>query len=243
MIEVSELHKAYGKTVAVRCVSFTATNGHVTGLLGPNGAGKTTTLRAVTGISRPDRGRALIDGCDPQHDAAAARSRLGVLPEAVGLYDRLTVREHLEYAGVMYGVVRGELGARIDELVDRFGLRAIVDRRASTLSLGQRQRVAFARALVHFPSNVILDEPTNGLDVMSVRLVRRVIRQLADAGCAVVLSSHVMPEVSALCDRIVVLSQGTVVGTGSPDELMRHTRRASLEEAFVALIGSDEGLN
>lgn len=243
MIEVSELHKAYGKTVAVDGISFSATNGQVTGLLGPNGAGKTTTLRALTGISRPDRGRALIDGCDPQRDPAAARSHLGVLPEAVGLYDRLTVREHLEYAGAMYGVASPDLAPRIDELVDLFGLRPIDDRRASTLSLGQRQRVAFARALVHRPSNVILDEPTNGLDVMSVRLVRRVVRQLAGAGCAVVLSSHVMPEVSALCDRIVVLSRGAVVDTGSADELMSRTSRASLEEAFVALIGSDEGLN
>jgi sodium transport system ATP-binding protein len=243
VIEVSELHKTYGRTVAVRSVTFTAPNGQVTGLLGPNGAGKTTALRAITGMSRPDRGRTVVDGYDPRRDAPAARSRLGVLPEAVGLYDHQTVREHLEYAGHLYGVAPNRLRARVDELIDMLGLAPIVDRHAAALSLGQRQRVAFARALVHSPANVILDEPTNGLDVMSMRLVRRVIRQLAGAGCAVVLSSHVMPEVSALCDRIVVLSRGVVVGTGSPVELMTQTERLSLEEAFVALIGSDEGLN
>jgi sodium transport system ATP-binding protein len=243
VIEVAELHKVYGRTVAVRAVTFTAPNGQVTGLLGPNGAGKTTALRAITGISRPDCGRATIDGYDPRRDAAAARSRLGVLPEAVGLYDRQTVREHLEYAGHLFEMAPSRLRARVNELIEMFGLAPIADRRAAGLSLGQRQRLAFARALVHSPANVVLDEPTNGLDVMSVRLVRRVVRQLADAGCAVVLSSHVMPEMSALCDRIVVLSRGVVVGMGSPVELMAQTGCDSLEEAFVSLIGSDEGLN
>jgi sodium transport system ATP-binding protein len=243
VIEVSELHKTYGRTVAVHSISFTAPNGQVTGLLGPNGAGKTTALRAIAGISRPNRGRALIDGHDPRRDARAVRSRLGVVPEDSGLYDHQTVREHLEYAGSLYEVAPIRLRPQVDELMGLLGLTTIADRRASTLSLGQRQRVAFARALVHAPANVILDEPTNRLDVLSVRLVRRVVRQLAGRGCAVVLSSHLMPEVATLCDRIVVLSRGTVVGTGSPVELMTRTGCQSLEDAFVALIGSEEGLD
>jgi sodium transport system ATP-binding protein len=243
MIEIQELRKSYGRTVAVESVSFTAANGVVTGLLGPNGAGKTTTLRAITGLIRPDHGAAFVDGGDVQRDPGRARARVGVLPETAGLYDHLTVREHLAYAGELHRVRQPDLAHRVAALLEQFALMPLADRRAGTLSLGQRRRVALARALVHDPANVVLDEPTNGLDVLSAREVRREVRRLADAGHAVILSSHVMPEVSAVCDRIVILSRGAVVAEGTPAGILARGQRASLEDAFVALIGSEEGLN
>jgi sodium transport system ATP-binding protein len=243
MIEIRDLTKSYGRTSAVESVSFAALNGVVTGLLGPNGAGKTTTLRAVGGLIRPDAGAALVDGEDVQHDPRSARTRFGMLPEVVGLYDHLTVREHLAYAGKLHRLAPPALAARVNLLLDQFALAPLADRRAATLSFGQRRRVALARALVHDPMNVILDEPTNGLDVLSAREVRREIRRLAATGRAVILSSHVMPEVSAVCDRIVLLSRGRVVATGTPHEIVARTGRETLEEAFVELIGSEEASN
>jgi sodium transport system ATP-binding protein len=243
MIEVTDLRKSYGGTVAVEAVSFTAANGQVTGLLGPNGAGKTTTLRAISGLIRPDQGRAIVDDCEVARDPNRARARVGILPEVSGLYDHLTVREHLLYAASLHGVQRATGAGRIAALLDQFGLAPLANRRAGTLSLGQRRRVALARILVHDPGNVVLDEPTNGLDVLSAREVRREVRRLADAGRAVILSSHVMPEVSAVCDRLVILSRGTVVADGAPSEIVARTGRAALEDAFVQLIGSEEGLN
>jgi sodium transport system ATP-binding protein len=243
MIEIRDLKKTYGRTVAVESVSFVAGDGRVTGLLGPNGSGKTTTLRAMAGLIRPDAGAALVDGDEVRRNPGRARSRVGILPEAVGLYDHLTVREHLAYAGALHMVAAPDLAARIEALLDRFALAPLANRRAASLSLGQRRRVALARVLVHDPPNVVLDEPTNGLDVLSAREVRREMRRLAEAGRAVILSSHVMPEVSAVCDRIVVLSRGSVVADGTPAEIVARTGRATLEEAFVALIGSEEGLN
>ena len=237
MIELRSLAKAYGKTVAVKSVSFTAADGCVTGLLGPNGAGKTTTIRAITGLIRPDAGAAVVDGDDVQRDPTLARSRVGVLPEVAGLYDHLTVREHLAYAGALHRVGRPDLAHRVDALLHQFELTPLADRRAGTLSLGQRRRVALARALVHDPRNVVLDEPTNGLDVLSAREVRREMRRLADAGRAVILSSHVMPEIAAVCDRIVILSGGAVVASGTPPAILAQTRCESLEDAFVSVLG------
>jgi sodium transport system ATP-binding protein len=243
VIAFENLRKTYGKIVAVDSVSFVAPDGTVTGLLGPNGAGKTTALRVITGLVRPDAGSASVDGRDVQRNPIAVRARLGVLPEAAGLYDHLTVREHLEYSGALHGLTGRDLASRVERLVDQLGLTPLAGRRAGELSLGQRRRVALARALVHDPPNVVLDEPTNGLDVLSAREVRREVRRLADAGCAVLLSSHVMPEVSAVCDRIVILSRGLVVACGTPAEILARTGASQLEEAFVALIGSEEGLN
>jgi sodium transport system ATP-binding protein len=243
VIAVEHLKKSYGETLAVSSVSFTAPNGVVTGLLGPNGAGKTTVLRALTGVVKPDVGRATVDACDVRRDPLAARARLGVLPEQVGLYDRQTVREHLVYSGELRALTGIGLDRRVDAMLDRFALTAIAMRPAGELSFGQRRRVALACALVHNPSNVVLDEPSNGLDVLSTREVRRVVRDLAASGCAVVLSSHVMPEVSAVCDRIVILSRGLVVAAGTPEEIIALTNATTLEQAFVRLIGSEEGLN
>jgi sodium transport system ATP-binding protein len=243
MIEIANLRKTYKDVVAVSSVSFTARDGLVTGLLGPNGAGKTTVLRAITGLLRPDSGEARVDGLHVEVDPMGARARLGAVPEVVGLYDHLTVREHLLYAGELHGVSSDLLGERTAGLLDRFTLLPLSERRASTLSQGQRRRVALARALVHSPSNVVLDEPTNGLDVLSAREVRRGVRRLADSGCAVLFSSHVMPEVSAVCDQIVVLSRGAVIAAGTPSEILARAGAASLEDAFVKLIGSEEGVN
>lgn len=243
MIEVRDLAKSYGATVAVDQVSFVAPDGQVTGLLGPNGAGKSTTIRAMVGLVTPDRGAVLVDGFEVRRDVARARARLGVLPEVAGLYDRLTAREHVAYAGQLQSLSAPDLEFRVRAVLDQCGLTAVADRPAGTLSLGQRRRVALARVLVHEPGNVILDEPTNGLDVLSAREVRREIRRVADAGRAVVLSSHVMPEVAAVCDRVVIIARGRVVAEGTPPDLLATTGCVSLEDAFVTLIGSEEGLN
>ena len=243
MIQLDAIQKRYGQTVAVRDVSLLAPNGLVTGLLGPNGAGKTTVLRAITGLIRPDAGRAMVDGLDVSAQPRESRAKLGVVPESAGTYDRLTVREHVAYSGELHGLNRSSLHRRVDELLDQLGLTALAARYAGGLSLGERRRLALARALVHDPGNLVLDEPTNGLDVMSARAVRQEIRRRAAAGGAVLVSSHVMPEVAAMCDRVVVLANGLVAAAGTPAELVAHAGCATLEEAFVRIIGSDEGLN
>ena len=242
MIEARSLHKEFGAVKAVDDVTFRADDGIVTGLLGPNGAGKTTTLRMLTTLMTPDSGSALIDGIDVTKDPMEARRRLGVLPDARGLYPRLTAREHARYAGRLHGIPAGKLEARIEELVQQLDLVSIADRRTEGFSNGERVKVALARALVHGPRNVLLDEPTNGLDVLATRAVRELIRKLKTQGICVVFSSHVMQEVSALCDRIVVVAHGRVVADGTPDELKARAGTQSLEEAFISIIGSDKGL-
>ena len=237
MIRVERLHKQFGHVVAVDDVSFEAPAGAVTGLLGPNGAGKTTTLRMLYGLMRPDAGRILVDDVDAVADPLGAQRRLGVLPDLSGLYPRLTAREHIHYFGELHGLTGAELVAHADRLLERLDMRDIADRRTAGFSHGERTKVAIARALVHDPTNVLLDEPTNGLDVMSTRAVRDIIRRLRAEGRTVIFSSHVMQEVSALCDTIVVLAHGRVVATGTPDALRDHTGHRSLEDAFVALVG------
>ena len=241
MIEVQELRKHFGSTVAVDGVDFRAEDGMITGLLGPNGAGKTTTLRLLYGLLRPDGGRALIDG-DDISSSRLLRRRLGVVPDDVGLYSRLTVREHLRYSGQLQGLSGQGLTDAVEHLIDLFDIHDLANRRTDGFSHGERRKVSLARALVHDPRNVLLDEPTNGLDVMSIRVMRRLIRRLAERGKCVLLSSHVMQEVSALCDRVVIVAGGRVVAEGAPQELLERTGRGSLEDAFVDLIGSDEGL-
>ncbi len=239
MIVIEGLRKRFGHVEAVRNVTFTAADGTVTGLLGPNGAGKTTTLRMLSGLMRPDAGRILVDGADVVADPIGSQRSMGLLPDARGLYPRLTPREHIRYFGELHGLSSAEIRNRSAALLKRLGLEAIADRRVVGFSQGERTKVALARALVHDPRNVILDEPTNGLDVMSTRAMRALIRGLREDGCCVVFSSHIMQEVSALCDRIVVVAQGTVVAEGSPDDLRRQTGRQDLEDAFVALAGLD----
>jgi sodium transport system ATP-binding protein len=242
VIEVEGLSKSFGAVRAVQEVSFTAPDGRVTGLLGPNGAGKSTTLRMLYTVLRPDGGSARIDGCDIARDPLAARRRIGVLPHGAGLYPNLTARENIRYHGALAGLAADALDARVDELVTLLDLGDIADRRAKGYSQGQRTRVALARALVHDPQNLLLDEPSNGLDVLGTRALRALITRLRDAGRCLLFSSHVMQEVAALCDEIVIIAQGRVVAAGTPDALRARTGAATLEDAFVAALGSGEGL-
>lgn len=240
MIEVRGIRKYFGDVTAVEDVSFAARDGEVTGLLGPNGAGKTTTLRMVYGLIKPDGGELRIDSVDVSQDPLAAQAQIGVLPDMRGLYPRLTTREHARYAGRLHGLNGADLEMRIDGLIEMLQMSAIADRRVSGFSHGERAKVSLARALVHRPRNVLLDEPTNGLDVMSTRAMRRLIRRLRDEGKCVLFSSHIMQEVSALCDRIVILSAGRVAAQGTPEELRIQTGRKNLEDVFVVLTGIDE---
>lgn len=238
MIRIEDLHKRFGDVVAVDGISFEAPDGQITGLLGPNGAGKTTTLRMLYGLMRPDGGRIEVDGAEVSADPQAAQAKMGILPDSRGLYPRLTPREHLRYFGQLHGCA--DLDARIDELVQLLDMGAIADRRSEGFSQGERVKTALGRALVHDPANVILDEPTNGLDVMATRAMRGLIRRMREEGKCVLFSSHIMQEVSALCDRIIIISTGRIVAAGTPDELREQSGRDNLEDAFVTLTGLDE---
>jgi sodium transport system ATP-binding protein len=241
VIEASHLHKRFGDVVAVDDVSFRAEDGRVTGLLGPNGAGKTTTIRMLTSLVAPDRGVARVDGIDVATDPIGARARLGVLPDARGIYPRLTARENVRYYGELHGLSGPDLERRIDDLSEILDMKSIDGRRTEGFSQGERVKVALARSLVHGPRNVLLDEPTNGLDVMSTRALRAFVRRLREEGRCVVFSTHVMQEVAALCDRIVIVARGGVVADGTKEELLERTGQTSLEEAFVMIAGEHAG--
>ena len=240
MIEARQLEKRFGRVTAVREVSLHAADGRITGLLGPNGAGKSTTLRMLYTVLAPDRGDALIDGYSAVREPLAARARLGVLPHGAGIYPNLTARENILYFGALQGLKRAARRARAAELVELLEMEEFADRRARGFSQGVRVRTALARALVHSPRNLVLDEPTNGLDVMAVRALRRLLLQLRNAGHCVLFSSHVMQEVSALCDEVVVIAHGVVLEHGTPEQIRARTGAASLEEAFVRLIGATD---
>ncbi len=242
MIQVQALSKAFGSIKAVHNVSFCAPDGQITGLLGPNGAGKSTTLRMLYTLLKPDSGAAQIDGFDITRDRREVQRRIGVLADARGLYPRLTSRENIRYYGRLHGLEGEALERQIDHLLDMLDMRAIADRPTEGFSTGERLKVAIARALVHNPHNILLDEPTNGLDVMSTRAMRQFIQRLREDGKCVLFTSHIMQEVAALCDQIVIISRGQVVARGTPDELRHQTGQANLEDAFVAAIGSAEGL-
>lgn len=227
---------------AVAGVSLTAPDGEITGILGPNGAGKTTLLRMLATLIVPDAGHASVNGLDVVTARDAVRRQIGVLSDARGLYPRLTARENIAYFGRLHGVVAPLLDARIDALLHTLNLTALADRRVQGFSQGEKMKVAIARALVHDPQVVMLDEPTNGLDIMSVRALREQLRTLRDAGKCLVFSSHVMQEVAALCNRIVIVGHGRVVAAGTTEELLAQSGATSLEDAFVHLLGSGEGL-
>jgi sodium transport system ATP-binding protein len=240
MIEAKLLHKRFGDTIAVEEVSFSAPDGCITGLLGPNGAGKTTTLGLITGLLRPDRGRVSVGDRDPAREPMEARRLLGFLPDAAGLYPRLTVREHLRYFGRLHGLSGSRLETAVARALGLLELEPLAERRAGGFSQGERRKLALGCTLVADPPNVILDEPTNGLDVMSTRSLRRLLGRLRDEGRAVLFSSHVFQEVTALCTRIVVLARGRVVAQGTPEELIEATGKDGLEEAFVERVGLRE---
>ena len=242
MIEIRQLHKAFGKVVAVDGVSFSARDGEITGLLGPNGAGKTTTLRCLYTLMKPDRGEVLVDGIDAGRDPVSVRRRLGVLPDARGLYKRLSARENIAYFGRLHGLDDAIIRQRSDAAIAALDMSDFADRRTEGFSQGQRVKTAIARALVHDPRNVILDEPTNGLDVMATRAMRAFMQRLKREGRCVLFSSHIMQEVATLCDRIVVIARGRVVADETPAALLAATGATTLEDAFVQVIGSEEGL-
>jgi sodium transport system ATP-binding protein len=238
VIVAESLAKKFGEVAAVSGVSFTAPDGRITGLLGPNGAGKSTTLRMLYGVLEPDRGRALVDGVHVAADPVGALRRLGVLPHNAGIYPHLSARENVRYFGELQGLSGPALDARVAELVDALDMKEFADRRAKGFSQGQRMKVALARALVHSPHNVVLDEPTNGLDVLATRSLRELVKRLRDAGHCVLFSSHVMQEVAALCDEIVIVGGGRVVARGTPEEVRALAASGSLEDAFVAALQS-----
>ena len=242
MINVQGLSKSFGNVQAVKNVSFSAPDWQITGLLGPNGAGKSTTLRMLYTLLKPETGSAQIDGFDVREKPIEVQKRIGVLADARGLYPRLTSRENIRYYGKLHGLEGARLESQIDALLTMLDMQSIADRKTEGFSTGEKLKVAIARTLVHNPQNILLDEPTNGLDVMSTRAMRQFILRLRDEGKCVLFTSHIMQEVAALCDQIVIISQGSVSAHGSPDELRKQTGKENLEDAFVAVIGSEEGL-
>ena len=241
MIEADNLRKAFGAVTAVRDVTLRAQDGKITGLLGPNGAGKSTTLRILYTVLRPDAGDALIDGVSAISNPLEARKHMGVLPHGAGIYPNLTARENILYFGALHGLTRNERETRAAELIGLLEMEEFADRIAKGFSQGQRVKTALARAIIHRPRNVLLDEPTNGLDVMAVRTLRRLLMRLRDEGHCLLFSSHVMQEVGALCNEVVVIAHGTVVASGTPEDIRTRTGAGTLEDAFVQLIGT-EGL-
>jgi len=238
MIVAEQLHKAFGAKVAVQDVSFCARDGEITGLLGPNGAGKTTTLRMLYTLLRPDRGRITVDGLDTALHPLEVRRRLGVLPDARGLYKRLTARENIAYFAQLQGLDAELIRQRSDALIAALGMQDIAGRRVEGFSQGERVKTAIARALVHDPRHIVLDEPSNGLDVIATRGLRDFLRQLKAEGRCVLFSTHIMQEVAALCDRIVIIGGGRVVADGTSEALRQQAGEHSLEDAFVKIIGA-----
>jgi len=236
MIKVEGVHKSFGKVHAVRGVSFDAPNGKITGLLGPNGAGKSTTLRILYTVLKPDEGRASIDGADVVTDSLAARQRIGALPHGAGLYPQLTARENIAYFARLCGLDKAEIDDRVEQIVTLLEIGDFAERRTKGFSQGQRTKVSLARALVHDPQNVILDEPSNGLDVMATRSLRELILKLRDDGRCVLFSSHVMQEVAALCDDICIIANGQVAIDDSIDGIREQTGCEDIEDAFVRAI-------
>lgn len=237
MIEVSGLTKHYGKVTAVEDVSFTAADDAITTLLGANGSGKSTTLRCICGLVTPESGDAVIDGNPISRSPKRALRRLGVFPDQFGLYPRMTAREHLVYFARFHGLAGTALDQAVDRVTALLRMEDFIHRRTDGFSQGQRMKVALARAMIHQPPNLILDEPTRGLDVMSIRLLRETLKELKRQGCCILLSSHVMAEVQELSDLVVALSAGRVAATGAPDELVARTGQANLEDAFVSIAG------
>ena len=242
MIKVENLSKRFGEVVAVDNLSLTAADGSITGLLGPNGAGKTTALRTLYGLQKPDEGVVTVDGINVTTDLMEATKRMGIFPDSIGLYDRLTTREHLHFYGEMHGLRGAELRSAIERVQSYFLMDELMDRRCKGFSHGQKMKVALSRALIHHPRNLILDEPTNGLDVMSIRLLRALLTRLRDEGQCILFSSHVMQDVSALCDHIYIITEGSVSAEGTPEELCHQAGEKTLEDAFVKLIGTEEGV-
>ncbi|RUO42941.1 ABC transporter [Aliidiomarina taiwanensis] len=242
MINVQDLMKTYNDVKALNGLSFQAHDGEITGLLGPNGAGKTTCLRSLYGLIQPDSGSVEVDGLTPKTQALDVRRRIGIFPDKFGLHERLTPREHIRYIAQLHGLKGEVLDTQVERVIAELNMADIVDRRTQGFSQGQRMKVALAQAIVHQPKNLILDEPSRGLDVMSTRILRELMFGLREQGRCILFSSHVMQEVAALCDRVVIMVKGQVVANDTPAALCEQTGEASFEDAFVQLIGTDEGI-
>lgn len=242
MIEVKNLSKYYGENDAIKAVddvSFTCPDGQITGLLGPNGAGKTTTLRIITGLIKPRAGTVIVDGHDVTKDPQAVRRALGVQSDMNGVYPRLTPREQFRYYARFYGLKGQPLEERVQTIIDELKMAEIADRRAEGFSRGQRQKIVIGRALVHNPRHILMDEPTNGLDVLAVRDTRQTIRDLKDQGRCVLFSTHYMDEAERLCDNIAIIVQGKIAAFGTPADLIAQTGQDRLEDAFITIAGAD----
>jgi len=240
VIEIVEVSKNFGNVSALDNVSLNFGEGQIIGLLGVNGAGKSTLMRLIYGLLAPSSGHIRVAGVDVQRDPIAARGYLGVLPDNTGLYKRLTARENILYFGRLQGMSEAALQRETDHLLALLGMESIAHRVAEGFSLGERMKTALARAIVHQPQYVLLDEPTNGLDVMTTRAVRRLLQAQKAAGKTVLLSSHLMYEVENLCDQIVVIAGGRVMAQGTPQAVTQQAGCQQLEDAFIKLSGLEE---
>lgn len=246
MIRIDQISKAFGNkksgvVQALKNVSFTLRDGEITGLLGVNGAGKSTLLRLIYGLQIPDKGSITVDNIDVQKNPEAARQRLGVLPDDAGLYKRLTARENIRYFGELQGLAPAALDDNTRELIALLKMENIAERRADGFSLGERMKTALARAIVHRPQHILLDEPTNGLDVITTRAVRNMLLTLRDQGRCILFSSHLMHEVGGLCDRVLIIAGGEIVADGSVADIIALSGTQSLEDAFIKLSQLAEG--
>ncbi len=246
MIEVNNLHKSFKSkketVIALDGLSFQAKDGEITGILGPNGAGKTTCLRTLYGLLSADEGFATIDGIKVTENPLAARAKLGIFPDKFGLYERLTAYEQIDYFASLHGLTGKAKKQAIETVLTDLEMQELAHRRTAGFSQGQRMKVTLAQALVHQPQNFVLDEPTRGLDVMSTRVLRNYLAKFKEKGHCILFSSHVMQEVAALCDRVIIVANGKLAAQGTPQELCDLAGESHLEEAFVKLIGSDEGV-
>lgn len=246
MIEVNNLHKHFKtkkQTVtALDGLSFQANDGEITGILGPNGAGKTTCLRTLYGLLQADEGYATIDGINASENPLGARAKLGIFPDKFGLYERLTAYEQIDYFASLHGLSGATKKQAIEKIIVDLDMEALAHRKSAGFSQGQRMKVTLAQSLVHSPQNFVLDEPTRGLDVMSTRVLRDYLNKFKEKGHCILFSSHVMQEVAALCDRVIIVANGKLAAQGTPQELCELAGESNLEEAFVKLIGSDEGV-
>ncbi len=242
MIRIEQLSKSFGGTKkipridALKNLSLILRDGEITGILGLNGAGKSTLMRLIYGLLQPTHGEIFVNNISVQKLPDAARKNLGVLPDDTGLYKRLTARENIRYYGELQGLSGEVLENNINQLISWLGMESIAERKAEGFSLGERMKTALARSIVHKPQHILLDEPTNGLDVITTRAVRRLLHELKAEGRCVLFSSHLMHEVSGLCDRVIVISNGEIVADGSVANIVATSNANSLEDAFVNLV-------